>query len=327
MRTVIIFIGLLVYGCSSQQGKSVYVKIAGYTQGTTYHITYQNTINRDLTNEVETRLKQIDEHFSTYNPSSLISRINKNDSTVTLTPLFIKLLSKSQQIYQETNGAFDITVAPLVNAWGFGKDNARKPSSKTIDSLLQIIGMHKIRYDNHKIYKSDSRIQLDVNAIAQGFTVDYLVSFFDSLQIPNYLIEIGGELYAKGNNPQGKPWRIGIERPVDDTIAEKKEIQKVVEIKNAAVSTSGNYRKFYIENGIKYSHTINPFNGYPAKNTLLSVTIIASNCTDADAYATACMVMGLEKSIELINHHPELKAYFIYSDTSGKLLEYFSRNF
>lgn len=308
-------------------GESDFIKISGYTQGTTYHITYQNTLGKNLQSEIEHRLKLIDQLFSTYNPHSLVSQINRSAVPIKVPPLMEQLLHRSMEIYRETQGDFDITVGPLVNAWGFGPTGKKEPTDEQVDSLLKIVGLNKISIRNHVLKKMDSRIQLDFNAIAQGFTVDFLAQYFDSLGIRNYLIEVGGELLARGVNDSGQPWRIGIESPVDNNQLEGTQIQKIIAVSNKAVSTSGNYRRFYIRNGIKYAHTINPHTGYPARNTLLSVTVVAPNCTDADAYATACMVMGVAKAITFVKSKPQLAAYFIFSRPDGTYGEYFTDNF
>jgi len=317
---------VILYSIAGYSADPEFLKISGYTQGTTYHITYQNTVGRDIQPEVEQRLQLIDQLFSNYNPNSLVSQINKSKAPVPIPPLMEQLLLKCFQIYKESEGAFDITVGPLVEAWGFGPSKQKQPTAKEIDSLLKIVGLTKIKLKNHRLIKSDPRIRLDFNAIAQGFTVDFLAQYFDSLAIPNYLIEVGGELYARGTNASGQQWRIGVETPSDNNLLQGEQIQKVIAVSNKAVSTSGNYRRFYISNGIKFAHTINPHTGYPAQNTLLSVTIVASNCTDADAYATACMVMGLEKAIQFVKNKPQLAAYFIFSKPNGEYGEFVTEN-
>ncbi|HOK50732.1 MAG TPA: FAD:protein FMN transferase [Bacteroidales bacterium] len=308
-------------------GEAEYIKISGFTQGTTYHITYQNTVHRSLQQEVEQRLQLIDQIFSTYNPQSLVSRINNSAVPVTIVPMMEQLLKKCFEVNHETQGAFDITVGPLVEAWGFGKSQQTQPLARQVDSLLKIVGMEKIHLKKRVLTKADSRIKLDFNAIAQGYTVDFLSQYFDSLGITNYLIEVGGELYAKGVNASGQPWRIGVEAPVDNNQLQGEQIQKIIVVTNKAVSTSGNYRRFYVRDGVKYAHTINPHTGYPARNTLLSVTIVAPNCTDADAYATACMVMGLEKAIQFVKSKPQLAAYFIFGKLGNEYGEYTTDNF
>ena len=215
-----------------------------------------------------------------------------------------------------TDGAFDITVGPLVKAWGFGPDAHKNFTESKRDSLLRLVGMNKVSLVNGRLVKSDPHISLDVNAIAQGFSVDVICRLFDNLGIKNYLVEIGGEVRAKGKKA-GKLWRIGIDKPVDNNMTPGQSLQAILKMTDKAISTSGNYRKFYIEDGVKYSHEIDPKTGYPAKNTLLSVSIIASECAVADGIATACMVIGKDRTIEFLRVHPEFEAYLIYSDNTG----------
>jgi thiamine biosynthesis lipoprotein len=222
-----------------------------------------------------------------------------------------------------TNGAFDITVGPLVSAWGFGPDDHKNFTAEKRDSLMKLVGMENISLVNGHVIKSDPGIKLDVNAIAQGYSVDVVCRYFRSLGILNCLVEIGGEVRAIGTKADAL-WRIGIDRPEDNNMVPGQSLQAIIKISDKAVSTSGNYRKFYVEDGIKYSHTIDPKTGYPSKNKLLSATIIADDCTMADGIATACMVMGKEKAIDFITSHPGLSAYFVFSDDSGNFKTWMS---
>jgi FAD:protein FMN transferase len=302
-----------------------YVQTKGYTQGSTFRVTYENSAGKNYSTEIDSILKCIDNSLSIYNKQSIISRINANDSSVETDELFRSVFEKSFEVYKNTNGAFDITVGPLVEAWGFGPDSGKNTRKSYIDSVLRFIGMDKVYLLGRKVHKSNPRMHLDVNAIAQGFSVDVVCKFLGSSGIKNYLVEIGGEVRSKGYNSKGKLWRVGIDKPSDDNFVSGDQIQAVIEISDKAIATSGNYRKFYIENGIKYSHTIDPKTGYPAKNNLLSASIIADDCTTADAYATACMVMGLRKSIKFLENNSGLDAYLIYSDSTGKFCEYLTR--
>lgn len=296
-----------------------YIKLKGYTQGTTYQVTYESSSMINYRDEIEQLLDDFSKSLSLYDSTSVISRINQNDTTVVPDAYFIEVFNTSLKIAQQTNGAFDFTVAPLVNAWGFGKKIASDSVLKktTIDSLLQLVDYKAIKLKDEKIIKQDSAIQLDANAIAQGYAVDVVVEFLESKRIKNYLVEIGGELRAKGKNDKGKFWRIGIDKPIDNSNMYNRELQVVIQLKNRALATSGSYRRFYVKNGVKYSHTIDPKTGYPVKHNLLSATVLAGNCIEADAYATAFMVMGLEKSYRFVKNNPALDAYFIYSDEKG----------
>ena len=326
MKNILPLVTLLLFTFCSHKTQntkpSEYIKIAGYAQGTTYHITYENTVNQNLQNQVDSILKAFDLSLSEYIPNSIISRINANDPSVKTDVLFNTIFQKSRTVYDNTGGAFDITVGPLVDAWGFGPKGHKFPRKGQIDTLLQYVGMDKVKIANNKVIKKFPQVNIDVNAIAQGFSVDVVCHFFDSKGIHNYIVEIGGELRAKGKNAKGKDWRVGVDRPVDGNNQPGVEIQKVLNISNKALATSGNYRKFYEENGVKYAHHINPHTGYPAKQNILSVTIISNECAMSDGYATGCIVVGLKKTKEFLKKHPELEAYIIYSDNNGKFCEY-----
>jgi len=298
--------------------KDNFIRISGPIQGTSYSIICER--HRGMKDErvesgVRRILRDIDYSLSIYNDSSVISGINRNEN-VEVGKYFREVFDISQEMSELTDGAFDITVGPLVRAWGFGPDGKREFGSDKLDSLLNLVGYYKVRIENNRLIKDSPGIMLDVNAIAQGYTADVIGRFFDSLGVKNYLVEIGGEVKVKGTK-NGKPWRIGIDRPFDNNLTPGENLQAVIELSGGSVATSGNYRKFYIENGVKYSHTIDPATGYPVRNRLLSATVIADECSVADAVATACMVMGIEKSIGFMESHPEFEAYFVYSDTSG----------
>jgi thiamine biosynthesis lipoprotein len=303
---------------SSCKEKSVYSNFSGFAQGTTYRIVFENTgkfHSPDLQADVEKILNDFDMSLSLYKDSSVLSRINRNETTVP-DSFFSEVFIKSKEISKLTAGAFDVTVGPLVKAWGFGPDTLRYFSEAKRDSLLKLIGIEKVELRDGAIIKSDPRISLDFNAIAQGYSVDVISRYFDDLGIRNHLVEIGGEVRVKGDK-SGAMWKIGIDKPVDNNMIPGNNLQAIIKLKDRSLATSGNYRKFYVENGIKYSHTIDPKTGYPAKNQLLSATIIADECAIADGIATACMVMGKDKSIEFMDLHPEFEAFLIYSDESG----------
>ncbi|MBU0764030.1 MAG: FAD:protein FMN transferase [Bacteroidetes bacterium] len=312
----VIFLSTLLVFTFSSCKDTGYRFYEGFAEGTTFHISYQSDSNYN--EQISQLLGQFEKSLSTFDSGSIISRINRNDTTVIPDEYFIKFFKKSSEIAEATDGAFDITVAPLVNAWGFGFSEMGTVSDSLIDSLLQFVGMDKVSLVNDRIRKKDTRVMLDGSAIAKGFSVDIIGDFLSAKGIKNFMVEIGGEVVARGKNMEGKLWRIGIDKPVDDPYAINRELQAIVELKDKAVATSGNYRRFRIENGIKLSHTINPKTGYPAGNELLSVTIMAEDCITADAWATACMVTGLEKSIRTIENNPGLNAFFIYSDEQGQ---------
>lgn len=290
-----------------------YIKDSGMVFGTTYSITYQ--YHENLKSDIEDVMQQVDNSLSPFNKSSVITAINNNTSTKAdnyLTEVF----TLAQTVNKETDGAFDITVAPLVNAWGFGFRSGTRPTETQIDSLLTIVGQEKVTLKDGEIIKSDPRIMLDCSAIAKGFGVDKVAEFLAGKGIENFLVEIGGEISARGKNSRGTEWNIGVTKPVDDSLSINQENQAVLQITDKAMATSGNYRNFYYEGGKKYAHTINPHTGKPAQSDILSATVIAQLCAVADAYATAFMVLGSEKAKEILKKHPELQAYLILSDNS-----------
>jgi thiamine biosynthesis lipoprotein len=307
---IILFAGR---GCSGGE----YIKLAGFTQGTSYHITYESKRGENLQEEIDTLLADFDKTFSIYLPASIISRINRNDPDVIINEPFIRVFNKAYEIYKATEGAFDITVAPLVNAWGFGFTEAANADSLMIDSLLQYVGMDKVELEGEKIRKKHNELMLDCNAIAQGYSVDFISDYLDRKGIKNYLVEIGGEINTRGVNEKGNIWRIGIDKPIENNLIPGIHLQAVIRLNNRSLATSGNYRKFYEKNGVKYAHSIDPETGYPVLSNLLSATVLAENCMTADAYATAFMVMGLEKTKDFLLKHKELETYLIYSDDQG----------
>lgn len=317
-RPISLFIILLAFLSSCTEKNDVYLNFTGFAQGTTYNMIFEKSGNLTavkLKSDVDSILSAFDMSLSLYKDSSLLCRVNRNEQVV-LDSFFIDVFAKSCQIFLLSDGAFDVTVGPLVKAWGFGPDERRSFSDQKRDSLLKFVGMDKIDIKDGRIVKADPGVSLDFNAIAQGYSVDVVCGYFDRLGIKNYLVEIGGEVRVEGGK-NGKPWRIGIDKPVDDNIISGENLQAIIRFKDRSLATSGNYRKFYVENGIKYSHTIDPKTGYPAKNQLLSATILANECAMADGVATACMVMGKDKTIEFLSLHTEYEGYLIYSDDSG----------
>jgi len=312
--TIYTFIIFAIISCS--QPNSNYINFGGFVQGTTYSITYETLDSAYYKDKIEKILAEFDTSLSTYNNLSLISRINNNEITNT-DFYFNTVYNKSEEVFLKTNGAFDITVAPFVNAWGFGFKNKEEITNAKIDSILEFVGFEKVSLTNSEIIKTDPRVMLDVNAIAQGYSVDVVANFLESKGIENYLVEIGGEVKTKGLNNKGKEWKIGIDKPIDNNNIPGQNLQAIIKLSNKSLATSGNYRKFYEKNGIKYSHTIDPLTGYPVTHSLLSATVIADDCITADAYATAFMVIGLEKSLELLKELPGIEAYLIFSNENG----------
>ena len=307
-----------------QTKKSEYTKISGFAQGTNYHITYENSKNEDYSNDIDSILKAFDKSCSMYDSTSIISRINNNDPTVEADDWFIDVFKKSAEVSALSGGALDITVGPVVHAWGFGNAPIAKHDKAYIDSLLQYVGMDKVRLEGRKVIKKYPGVSLDVNAVAQGYSVDVISKFFEEKGIKNYLVEIGGEVHCKGTNAKDNVWRVGIDKPTDENVAPGGQLQAIIELDNKSLTTAGNYRKFFVENGVKYGHTIDPKTGFPAKNTLLSATVVCDDATTADAWDTAFMVLGLEKSKELLKKLPGIEVYFIYSNEQGEYEVFFS---
>ncbi len=308
---------LMVTACSQQPE---YAELNGLTQGTTYHIVVQKTPGMDvmaLRQDVEKLFTQIDNSLSIYNDSSVVSAINANRTDLTDT-LFREVFRASAQISSESGGLFDITVGPLVKAWGFGPDAMKRFNESMLDSLLALVGMDRVRLEGDRIIKADPDIFIDVNAIAQGYTVDLVADLITARGISQCLVEVGGEVRTVGNK-NGMGWMVGIDTPADGNYTPGADIQARIRLDDRALATSGNYRKFFVENGIKYSHTIDPRTGYPARHTLLSATIIAPTGAVADAWATACMVGGKDTAIAFIEKHDFLEGYLIYSDENGAM--------
>ncbi len=319
---IILLFPVVLVSCGN---KSKYVFNEGFVFGTIYHIVYESPEGKDLSKGIEEEMAKLGNSFSTFIDTSVISKVNKNEP-VKLDSHFLKVFNKAMEVSEKTDGAFDITVMPMVNAWGFGFKNKEKITPELIDSLKKIVGYKKIALENGKIVKQYPATMLDCSAIAKGYSCDVIGEFLESKGCKNYMVEIGGEVVAKGVNKKGKLWSIGISDP-DESAFFTQELQAIVQLSDRALATSGNYRNFYVEDGKKYAHTIDPKTGYPVQHSLLSATVLAANCMTADAYATAFMVMGLEKGVELSKQIPEIDVYFIYADTDGMNKIYMSDSF
>lgn len=291
-----------------------YRKASGQIFGTFYHITYQS--REELKPLIDEELKRFDSSLSPFNSNSVISRINRNEE-VEIDTLFRNVFLRSSELSKETKGAFDPTIAGLVNAWGFGFKEGTWPDSVMVDSLLELTSYHKVSLQEGRILKSDPRIMLTYSAIAKGYAVDVVGNLLSRKGVKNYMVEIGGEVVTKGINPNSDQWRIGVNKPSEDLV-ESQNIQLVIQVSNVGLATSGNYRNFYYKDGKKYAHTIDPRSGYPVEHNLLSATVVAADCMTADALATAFMVMGLEKAEAFANSRPDIGVCFIYSDENGE---------
>lgn len=292
----------------------------GLIFGTIYSITYKH--DKSLKLDIDKELARFDASLSMFNDSSLISRINRNED-VTVDSLLSKVFKVAMNVSGITDGCFDITVAPLVNAWGFGFTDETAPSQTKIDSLLEIVGWEKVQLTKKgKVEKQDPRIMLDCSAIAKGYAVDVIADLLKREGVKNYMVDIGGEVDVAGVNPSGGLWRIGISKPDDDPESRNQDLQTILEITDQGIATSGNYRNFYYKDGMKYAHTIDPKTGRPVQHSILSSTVTANECIVADAFATAFMVMGLERAKELLEKSHDIEAYFIYSDENGNYQTY-----
>ena len=301
----------------------VYTTNSGYIFGTQYNIKYKSV--EDLHKEVKATLLQVDNSLSMFNKNSIISAFNNNRDT-TANEMFTEVFNLALEISAKTGGAFDITVAPLVNAWGFGFKEGEQPDSATVEELRSKVGYTTVALVDGKLVKQNPGTMLDCSAIAKGYGCDMVARMFDRRNITDYMIEIGGEVVTKGNNDRGTEWNISISKPTENTTGSHNAHQRIVAISGKAMATSGNYRNFRIENGKKYAHTIDPRTGYPVQHSLLSATVIAENCAKADAYATSFMVMGLEKAIDQCKKD-SIEAFFIYSSTDGALQTYATEGF
>ena len=287
----------------------------GLIFGTMYSITYEH--DESLKLDIDNELKRFDASLSMFNDSSIISRINRNEESI-VDSLFSKVFKVAMTVSAITDGCFDITVAPLVNAWGFGFTEETAPSQAKIDSILQIVGWQKVQLTAEgKVEKQDPRIMLDCSAIAKGYAVDVIADLLRKKGVKNYMVDIGGEVDVAGVNSSGGLWRIGISKPDDDPESRNQDLQTILEISDKGIATSGNYRNFYYKDGMKYAHTIDPKTGHPVQHSILSSTVIAKECIIADAFATAFMVMGMERAKELLEKNHDIEAFFIYSDEKG----------
>lgn len=325
-RSTIIAMVLLAFFSCNQKTKMIKVQFAGEAQGTYYAVTYFDDLGRNLQTEVDSLLRAFDLSVSLWEKGSVLTRINANDPAIQPDDIFRKTFEISKDIYRKSGGAFDPTVGPLVNAWGFGFSGRMKLDSAIVDSLRSLKGFDRLRLEKNMLIKEDPRISLDFNAIAQGYSVDLLGRLLESKGIHNFLVDVGGEVLARGEKPDKSQWTIGIEKPSEEASPER-PLKAKVTLRDRAMATSGNYRKFFVEEGVRYSHTIDPATGYPVQHPLLSATVVAPDCATADAWATAFMVMGLEKAKELLLKEKDIEGYFIYSGENGEMKTYFTSGF
>lgn len=317
---------ILLISCksSSKEAELTYYQESGEIFHTTFHIKYE--YDRSVSEEIMEALQRFDDSLNPFKENSIIGKVN-NNVPVKLDSMFLKVFNKSMEVARITDGKFDITASPFINAWGFGFKDMDNVTPEKIDSMKVFVGYNKIRIENGAVVKDDPRVQINTSAIAKGYSCDIVADVLESFGINNYMVEIGGEITMKGTNEKGDCWRIGIDKPTDDALAMNRELQLILSVCDKAVATSGNYRNFYVKDGVKYSHTIDPQTGYPSEQNILGATIIADDCMTADAYATAFMAMGLEKSVEVAKTIAGLHYYFIYGKPDGEVDVLYSDEF
>jgi thiamine biosynthesis lipoprotein len=308
--------------CSSPQKK--YIHNNGMVYGTYYNIKYQSPNGTDLQDEINNELKRLTNIFSHYEKEATISKVNRNEITQ-LEPEFITCFNSAMAISEITGGAFDITAGPLISAWGFGPEDRQTMTPEKVEALKLICGYEKIKIENEKVVKEIPEMTLNMSAIAKGYTCDLIVDFLKTRGCENYLVDIGGEVVARGKNDKGRIWTVGIREPLEDPL--RTDLNAAVKLPDKAMATSGNYLNFYEKDGKKYAHTIDPISGYPVQHSLLSATVVANDCMTADAFATAFMVLGKDLGIEIARQVPGLEIYFIYADDKGENQTYMSEGF
>ncbi|WP_421805897.1 FAD:protein FMN transferase [Flagellimonas sp.] len=300
----------------------------GNALGTTYSIIYIADEELDYQQEIDSVFQVLNQSMSTYIPDSDISKINAGDSTIQVDDMFREVFEVSSEVHKASNGYFDPTIGVLANAWGFGPGEQIELDSLRVDSLLQYVGWEKVKLNtDNTITKEHPSIRFDFNAVAKGYAIDRLGAMLDQKGIKNYLVEVGGEVLAKGTNlVSGKQWTVGIDDPQVET---GRQLKQIVSLKDVAMASSGNYRKFRVdpETGEKFVHTINPKTGYTKNSNVLATSVVAKTCAVADAYATTFMALDLEDSKDVLQNHEELEAYIIYLDKNGATQEFFTPGF
>lgn len=314
-KSFLVILALLALASCDNQPKKIILK--GLAQGSYYAITYYDEQGRNFQREVDSIFRAVDRSVNLWVDSSVICKVNRNEE-VELDSIFVDNFRIAQEAARLSGGYFDPTISPIVAAWGFSAKTGDSITPQLIDSLKQLVDYRKVRIENGKVVKENPAMQLDFNAIAQGYTSDMIASFLESRGISNYLVDTGGEIMAKGNKPDGKPWIVGIEKPAESWDSEQ-VVQTRIALCDKGLVTSGSTRKYVERNGKRYSHCIDPTTGYPVEHQLLSATVLAENSVWADALASICMVMGMEKSLEIINALDGVEAYYIFVNKEGEL--------
>lgn len=313
-----LFVGLfLLVSCVKQPQKMV---LQGLVQGSYYAITYYDEEGRNFQQEIDSIFHAVDMSVNLWVDSSVICKVNRNEE-VTLDQIFIDNFEIAQRAAAISNGYFDPTISPLVAAWGFSAKTGDTITPQLVDSLKQLVDYRKVQIEDDKLIKENPAMKLDFNAIAQGYTTDLVSAMLDAKGIKSYIVDVGGEIFARGTKPDGKPWVVGIEKPAADWDSER-VVQQRVELQDKGIVTSGSYRKYVEREGKRYSHCIDPMTGYPVEHNLLSATVIAENATWADALASVCMVMGMERSLELIKTLDGVEVFYIFVNDRNELETY-----
>lgn len=308
-RIISILIAFTFFACNSEEKQFVF---QGEAQGTTYTVKYiANEEQTQLNSRIESLLETVDLSMSTYRSDSKISALN-NGEEIVMDEMFEAVYNRSVEIYDLTSGAFDPTIGPLISGWGFNVEKPINMDSTAVDSLLANCGFSHFTKNGRNLKLSNTKASINFNAIAQGYSVDLMADVLKEAGLVNYYVELGGEIIVKGKNQEGKFWQIGIDKPLGENL--ERSLSHIIPLNNKAMATSGNYRKYYEKDGEKYSHTLNPKTGFPVEHTLLSATVIADNCIDSDAFGTSFMVLGLNKSKEILAQNKSLDAILIYSD-------------
>lgn len=284
---LLLIVFCLLPACNGKKENYSYIEDHGEIFHTAYSVKYEYP--RSLKPEIEAELNRFDNSLNPFKKTSIISKVNNNEEVV-LDTLFINVFNRAQEVSQISDGLFDITLSPLINAWGFGFKNIQNVTPTVVDSLKQLVGYNKISLRGGKIEKTDQRIQINTSAIAKGYSSDVIARLLESYGVKNYMVEIGGEIAAKGVSTRGRCWQIGISTPLGKNIYDYDKLQTIVQLCDKSMATSGNYRNYYLKDGKKYAHTINPRTGYPSETNILSATVIANDCMSADAFATVFML-------------------------------------
>ena len=310
MRKTLLFLLTCCFltGCDTVEKQQFF----GTTQGSYYSIIYYDEQNRDFSSDFDSIFKEIENTLSLWDENSMIRKVNRNED-VELNQIFVDNFNYAMKAAELADGFFDPTVGPLVSAWGFHYKEGMEMTPHIVDSLRQLVGYHKVKIENGRVVKANPNMTLDFNAVAQGYTTDMIGEFLLSKDVNNFLVDVGGEIMAKGSKPNEVPWKVGIEKPAATKDSER-IVQEIVELNNKSIVTSGNYRKYVEKNGKRYSHSLNPKTGYPSENNLLSATVICDNTAWADCLASICMLVGLDKALEILETQENVRAYFIYLD-------------